>query len=120
MRSFGSMRITTPACMWIPPSPFGLSALHLLQGYGLNDLLIGLDCRSRCSLGPLLITSEDPEAGEFVPREEDIPKEDSVTESTTIKGQVYQWKNEDEGFVSASEAQTQNGAPRYDHSPLHQ
>ena len=45
------------------------------------------------------ITSEDPEAGEFVPREEDIPKEDSVTESTTIKGQVYQWKNEDEGFV---------------------
>lgn len=45
------------------------------------------------------ITTEDPEAGPYVPREEDIPKEDSITETTTIKGQVYQWSEEDDGFV---------------------
>lgn len=50
------------------------------------------------------ITSEDPEAPAYVPREEDLPKEDSVTENTTIKGQVYQWKDEDPDFELDPEA----------------
>lgn len=48
---------------------------------------------------PPEITNEDPEAGPYVPKEEDLPKDDSVTEDTTIKGQAYQWKDEDKGFT---------------------
>lgn len=54
--------------------------------------------------GPLEITREDlEEAEDYVPREEDLPKEDSVTENTTIKGQVYQWSELDDGFRLSAE-----------------
>ena len=48
---------------------------------------------------PPEITNEDPEAGPYVPKEEDLPEHDSSAEDTTIKGQVYQWKDEDPGFA---------------------
>lgn len=38
----------------------------------------------------------------YVPREEDIPKEDSSKE--IIKGQVYAWSSEDTGFVTDADA----------------
>lgn len=44
------------------------------------------------------ITSEDPEAGEYIPREEDFPDADS-SEDAVLKGQVYQWSALDDGFV---------------------
>ncbi|MDE6107049.1 MAG: S-layer homology domain-containing protein [Oscillospiraceae bacterium] len=47
----------------------------------------------------LEITTDDPEAGAYVPREEDIPKAESVNENTTLKGQVYQWSELDNGFT---------------------
>jgi len=44
----------------------------------------------------------------YVPKEEDIPKEDSSGDST-LKGQVYAWSNEDKGFVPDADAYP-NGA----------
>lgn len=45
------------------------------------------------------ITTEDTENHDpYVPDLEDLPTEDSITEETVWKGQIYQWAEEDDGF----------------------
>lgn len=45
------------------------------------------------------ITTEDSENHDpYVPKEDDIPTAEDITEDTVTKGQLYRWAEEDEGF----------------------
>lgn len=45
------------------------------------------------------ITTEDTENHDpYVPKEDDIPTEEDITEDTVTKGQLYRWAEEDDGF----------------------
>lgn len=45
------------------------------------------------------ITTEDTENHDpYVPKEDDIPTAEDITEDTVTKGQLYRWAEEDEGF----------------------
>ena len=56
----------------------------------------------------LAVTNADEEAPAYVPKEDDIPAADSVGEDTVLKGQLYQWIDEDNNDVYTTHPNYEN------------